>query len=1156
MRATALSQLTVPVFTYKYLMAAYLACILSERTHLCQPRFDDGEAAIDPGASSDQHYLSRYDSEDHHACMVYIGYRIPGHRRRNYQRRRHHHHQKNEFGNPSDHDISKPVTPPSERVHFILGEEEDGSHEPHPLFSEMEELFQKGNETEWRETARWIKFEEDVEEGGNRWSKPHVATVSLHSLFELRSCILNGTILLDMDACSLEQIADLILENMESNQQISADVKIKIKDSLLRPHRHQHEIRDDWTDKGSRLPIIRSLNDVRRNSSKINSTRNSASTGVLTDTIAHNLSSLSFRALANARSCTSPEDNSSDNLLHKINQSFMRKIPPKAEASNILVGEVDYLDKVVSSFVRLTNSCNLGDLTEVPVPTRFLFILLGPPGCALKYHEIGRAMATLLSDEVFHGVAYKAKDRTDLLAGVDEFLDATTVLPPGVWDPRTRIEPPTQTAAQEARKMPEPNKETKIEPASSEIVGNHVEVVAYNGSLFSGLIADVRRKVPWYLSDLKDSLSLQIISSIVFLYFACIAQIITFGELLAKLTNQKMAASECMFSALLCGVTYSLFSGQPLTLLGNTGPVLAFESMIFEMCETHALDFLSMRVWIGLWTSIYLFIFVAFNLASLVRYITRFTEEIFATLVSAYFIYKAFKNIFEISHEFPLKTINSIFYSMCVCLSPSPNYSISSENECKILNGISVPDGCSYTPPLYVPNIFLMSIILFVCTFGLILLLREVKRTPYLTTKIRTCISDFSVVIAVIVMTVLDGCIGLATPKLEVPQSFKPTSPDRDWFIPFFGVNPWWSAIVATLPALLLTMLVFMDQQITTVIVNKKENKLKKGFGYHLDLFILAILIAICSILGLPWFVAATVLSITHVNSLKKFTISSAPGERRRFLGVREQRVTHFCVFILIGLSVFFTSILQYIPMPVMFGVFLFMGVKSLKGLQFYERILLMFMPEKYQPDYSYLRHVPLKNVHLYTVLQLFLCALLFACKLFKPTAFAFPVLLLTVICIRKSLGRVFNKSHLKILDDIMPETIKEKDESAASEKLLPNNLSEVVSVPGDESQATMKSKQNSHANINISEVLMQSSIWKCIDQQSQKTTKKILAVKSKKKKHRSRNSSKPEESRRLSVMEEDDEEYANSTDTPVSPLPYKSPSDSLTSDTANGINV
>ncbi|GFU44766.1 uncharacterized protein TNCV_3150611 [Trichonephila clavipes] len=139
------------------------------------------------------------------------------------------------------------------------------------------------------------------------------------------------------------------------------------------------------------------------------------------------------------------------------------------------------------------------------------------------------------------------------------------------------------------------------------------------------------------------------------------------------------------------------------------------------------------------------------------------------------------------------------------------------------------------------------------------------------------------------------------------------------------------------------------------------------------------------------------------------------------------------------------------------------------------------------------------------------------------------------------------------MLDDVMPEAVKEKDNSTASDKLLPD-LSEVVCVSENDSKSTMKSKQNSHANINISEVLMQSSIWKCIDQQSQKTTK-ILAVKSKKK-HRAQSSSKSEESRRLSVMEEDDEEYANSTDTPVSPLPYKSPSDSLTSDTPNGTHV
>jgi len=60
---------------------------------------------------------------------------------------------------------------------------------------------------EWKETARWVKFEEDVEEGGNKWSKPHVATLSLHSLFELRSCLLKGTVILDMRADNLAQIS-------------------------------------------------------------------------------------------------------------------------------------------------------------------------------------------------------------------------------------------------------------------------------------------------------------------------------------------------------------------------------------------------------------------------------------------------------------------------------------------------------------------------------------------------------------------------------------------------------------------------------------------------------------------------------------------------------------------------------------------------------------------------------------------------------------------------------------------------------------------------------------------------------------------------------------------------------------------------------------
>ena len=42
----------------------------------------------------------------------------------------------------------------------------------------------------------------------------------------------------------------------------------------------------------------------------------------------------------------------------------------------------------------------LDRLTEVPVPTRFVFILLGPRGRKQQYHEVGRSIATLMADEV------------------------------------------------------------------------------------------------------------------------------------------------------------------------------------------------------------------------------------------------------------------------------------------------------------------------------------------------------------------------------------------------------------------------------------------------------------------------------------------------------------------------------------------------------------------------------------------------------------------------------------------------------------------------------------------------------------------------------------------------------------------------------------
>ncbi|XP_043587342.1 electroneutral sodium bicarbonate exchanger 1 isoform X5 [Bombus pyrosoma] len=1168
----------------------------------------DDEAPKDPGVRITHQSYTEKDFEGHRAHTVYVGVHLPGERR--HRRHHKHHHSQRQLGTSStdkenvdndrprqllmtrrsrlsnicDPDGEMILTPPAQRVQFILGEEVgDDAHESHPLFSEMEELVKDGDEMEWKETARWIKFEEDVEEGGNRWSKPHVATLSLHALFELRSLLLNGTVMLDMEAASLEQIADLVLDNMINKGSLPIEAREKVREALLVRHRHQHERRKD--NNMSRLPIIRSLAEIGRNHS---SSKNSDCTcglhALLTSDLQERRDARDAYAPSVARSSSCPNSNTallskeakdlkgpyllvpgqepgtngmdrspssvsisrnhSSSALengdanHKGNTHFMRKIPAGAEASNILVGEVDFLDKTLSAFIRLSQAGIMGDLTEVPVPTRFIFVLLGPTGGITGFHEIGRAMATLMSDEVFHDVAYKAKNRNHLLAGIDEFLDAVTVLPPGEWDPAIRIEPPAAIPSQDVRKRPkeEKPKEDPDDEADEQKLREE-SGLSRTGRLFGGLVNDIKRKVPFYFSDFKDALALQCVASFIFLYFACLSPIITFGGLLSEATGKNMAAMESLVSGFVCGIGYGFFSGQPLTILGSTGPVLVFETIVYEFCKKSDWNYMSFRFWIGSWITLILVILVAIDASAFVCYITRFTEENFATLIAFIFIYKAIENVLSIGKKYPINThANEPFNYECWCKPPNGslpssydniNWTALDQKTCQSYNGTLVGDGCNL--PHYIPDVFLMSIILFMGTFLLSVELKDFKNALFFPSKVRQVVSDFAVIIAIFSMSTLDHFVNIPTPKLEVPEEFKPTLAGRGWMIWPFQSNPWWSAIVACLPALLGTILIFMDQQITAVIVNRKENKLKKGCGYHLDLFVLAILIEICSVMGLPWFVAATVLSINHVNSLKLESECAAPGEKPQFLGVREQRVTHILIFLMIGCSVLLTPMLRHIPMPVLFGVFLYMGVASLKGLQFFDRILIMLMPVKYQPDYMFLRQVPLKRVHLFTTIQLTCLACLWIIKSFSSTSILFPLMLVVMIGIRKSLDLLFTQRELKILDDVMPEPSRKHAEDLRQLESGEEQNESMAYGPSGNIQISLANgniMKIPMASINISEEVNKTGIWQQVNEGNEKTKQVKLINAGKQKKHsKKENLLTADETTRLTTMTEEDED-------------------------------
>uniref|UniRef100_A0A672ZWG0 Anion exchange protein n=1 Tax=Sphaeramia orbicularis TaxID=375764 RepID=A0A672ZWG0_9TELE len=805
--------------------------------------------------------------------------------------------------------------------------------------------------------------------------------------------------------------------------------------TLLRKHRHQ-----------TKKSNLRSLADIGKSVSSASRLFSNQENG--SPTTAHrNLTSNSLSDFSDK-----PEK---DQLKNK----FMKKLPRDAEASNVLVGEVDFLESTFVAFVRLQQAVMLGALTEVPVPTRFLFVLLGPKGKAKSYREIGRAIATLMADEVFHDIAYKAKDRQDLLAGIEEFMDEVIVLPPGEWDPEIRIEPPKTLPSSDKRKNmyaglepPQMNGDTPHDAGGGGGGGHQVgEELQRTRKFCGGLILDIKRKLPFFASDFYDALHIQSLSAILFIYLGTVTNAITFGGLLGDATENMQGVLESFLGTALTGAVFCLLSGQPLTILSSTGPVLVFERLLFNFSKDNGFNYLEFRLWIGLWSGIFCLMLVATDASFLVQYFTRFTEEGFSALISFIFIYDAFKKMIKLSHHNPIHSyydpnlvtqynchcvpgihhlviFNSLF--VLVFLQPvNATWASLTRKQCLEYGGLLVGDACGY-----VPDITLMSLILFFGTYTCSMGLKKFKTSRFFPTRVRKLISDFAIILTILVFCGVDAFVGVDTPKLIVPSEFKPTSPLRGWFVPPFGGNPWWVYLAASLPALLVTILIFMDQQITAVIVNRKEHKLKKGAGYHLDLFWVAILMIVCSFMGLPWYVAATVISIAHIDSLKMETETSAPGEQPKFLGVREQRVTGIFVFLLTGLSVFMAPILKFIPMPVLYGVFLYMGVASLNGVQFMDRLQLLLMPAKHQPDLIYLRHVPQRRIHLFTFIQGLCLALLWILKS-TVAAIIFPVMILALVAVRKAMDYIFSQHDLSYLDDVIPEKDKKKKEDEKKKK-------------------------------------------------------------------------------------------------------------------------
>nr|KAF6448845.1 solute carrier family 4 member 9 [Rousettus aegyptiacus] len=792
------------------------------------------------------------------------------------------------------------------------------------LFIQLNELMGWPKALEWRETGRWVLFEEKLEVGAGRWSAPHVPTVALPSLQKLRSLLAEGLVLLDCPARSLLEL----VEQVTGVESLSPELREHLQSLLLQRPQHLIQGTDTRLCWGSAHPREASHDEE------------------------------------------APLKEQRQNPLRK-------KLPPGAEVGAVLAGELGFLAQPLGAFVRLRDPVVLGPLTEVSLPSRFFCLLLGPPTLGRSYREMGRAVAILLSDPQFQWSARRASSLHDLLAALDAFLEEVTVLPPGRWDPTARISPPKCLPSQHKR-LPLQMQEAKSPSAWRRARFEHR-----------------RGHLPHEPSP--------------------------------ELQRTGSASQLC-----------STFIWPPSLTPSLSGGCWEKPPMVLR---DYSLDYLPFRLWVGIWVATFCLVLVATEASVLVRYFTRFTEEGFCALISLIFIYDAVSKMLSLTYAYPIQRPGSPAYG-CFCQYPDPggnesqwtrtkpkdrddilsmdlglvNASLLPPPECARRGGHPRGPGCHT-----VPDIAFLSLLLFLTSFFFAVALKHVKTSRFFPSVVRKVLSDFSSVLAILLGCGLDAFLGLATPKLMVPKEFKPTLPGRGWLVSPFGANPWWLSVAAALPALLLSILIFMDQQITAVILNRAEYRLQKGAGFHLDLFCVAVLMLLTSALGLPWYVSATVISLAHMDSLRRESRACALGEPPSFLGIREQRLTGLMVFLLTGISVFLAPVLKFIPMPVLYGIFLYMGVAAISSIQFTKRVQLLLMPAKHQPDLLLLRHVPLSRVHLFTAIQLVCLGLLWIVKS-TPAAIIFPIMLLGLVGVRKALEWVFSPQELLWLDELMPE--------------------------------------------------------------------------------------------------------------------------------------
>ncbi|CAE7520380.1 TLP40 [Symbiodinium pilosum] len=386
---------------------------------------------------------------------------------------------------------------------------------------------------------------------------------------------------------------------------------------------------------------------------------------------------------------------------------------------------------------------------------------------------------------------------------------------------------------------------------------------------------------------------------------------------------------------------------------------------LHEVSESFALPFWPLFAWTGIFVGLYMFLIAATELSRFIKYVTAFTENIFATFIGTVYINDGIQGMIRVWN------------------------SGTSDVAARKLLVFNMTLGCT----------------------ALAYYLSNIPSTSWGTFTIRKVLSDYALTISVFVLAIVGAVLNanfFAVDFIDTSSTGFTTTDGRQWTTDMGAISGL-GVLAAAIAAIPIVMFFYLDQNISSLMCQKPEQMLGKGAYFHSSFACMALFNILGPIWGLPFVTGSLPHSPQFVSAMTE------TDEEYRPTGVVENRVAPFVGYLLMGVALFLPDLLNKLPETAVSGALIFVGLKAALGTQLWERFLLIFTdPYKSRSGKGY-SHVPLKTVHLFTLVQILMVVGCWLCNIY--IGLGFPVFVALLIPFRfKILPLLFSNEDIDAL--------------------------------------------------------------------------------------------------------------------------------------------